>query len=231
MYDILNRMEEVLYKEKPPRITALRGLQAEEQGDPFKILIGTILSARTRDENTTRTVKRLFSRFKTPEDLASADIDEIKQIIYSIGFYNVKAKRIKQVAQTIVEKFSGHVPSDINKLLELPGVGRKTANCVLVYAFKKPAIPVDVHVHRISNRLGIVSTKTPEQTELELSKLVDDQKLWIKINDTFVMYGQNVCLPVRPNCEVCNLKKFCDYYYKRYKNNNSDDEANWDSSS
>jgi endonuclease-3 len=86
-------------------------------------------------------------------------------------------------------------------------------------------------VHRISNRLGIVSTKTPEQTELELSKLVDDQKLWIKINDTFVMYGQNVCLPVRPNCEVCNLKKFCDYYYKRYKNNNSDDEANWDSSS
>ena len=232
MSDILNKMEQVLYKEKPPRLTALRGLQAEEQGDPFKILIGTILSARTRDENTTRTVKRLFTQFKTPEDLASADIDEIKKIIYSIGFYNVKAKRIKQVAQTIVEKFSGHVPSDINKLLELPGVGRKTANCVLVYAFKKPAIPVDVHVHRISNRLGIVSTKTPEQTELELSKLVDDQKLWIKINDTFVMYGQNVCLPVRPKCEVCNLKKFCNYYYKSHKKNNSDDDAaNWDSSS
>jgi endonuclease-3 len=223
-------MEQVLYKEKPPRLTALRGLQAEEQGDPFKILIGTILSARTRDENTTRTVKRLFTQFKTPEDLASADIDEIKKIIYSIGFYNVKAKRIKQVAQTIVEKFSGHVPSDINKLLELPGVGRKTANCVLVYAFKKPAIPVDVHVHRISNRLGIVSTKTPEQTELELSKLVDNQKLWIKINDTFVMYGQNICLPGRPKCAVCNLKKSCNYYYKSHNNNNSDD-ANWDSSS
>ena len=232
MSDILNKMEQVLYKEKPPRLTALRGLQAEEQGDPFKILIGTILSARTRDENTTRTIKRLFSRFKTPEDLASADIDEIKKIIYSIGFYNVKAKRIKQVAQTIVEKFSGHVPFDINKLLELPGVGRKTANCVLVYAFKKPAIPVDVHVHRISNRLGIVSTKTPEQTELELSKLVDDQKLWIKINDTFVMYGQNICLPVRPKCAVCNLKKFCNYYYKSHKNkNDNDDEPNWDSSS
>ena len=231
MSDILNKMEQVLYKEKPPRLTALRGLQTQEQGDPFKILIGTILSARTRDENTTRTIKRLFSRFKTPEDLASADIDEIKKIIYSIGFYNVKAKRIKQVAQTIVEKFSSHVPSDINKLLELPGVGRKTANCVLVYAFKKPAIPVDVHVHRISNRLGIVSTKTPEQTELELSKLVDDQKLWIKINDTFVMYGQNICLPVRPNCAVCNLKKFCNYYKSHKNKNDNDDGPNWDSSS
>jgi endonuclease III len=219
MSDILNKMEQVLYKEKPPRLTALRGLQTEEQGDPFKILIGTILSARSRDENTTRTVKRLFTRFKTPGELAYADIDEIKKIIYSIGFYNVKAKRIKQVAQTIVEKFSGHVPSDMNKLLDLPGVGRKTANCVLVYAFKKPAIPVDVHVHRISNRLGIVSTKTPEQTELELSKLVDDQKLWIKINDTFVMYGQNICLPMRPNCTACNLKKYCNYYRNKKINN------------
>jgi len=208
---IIKKMEQALNREKPPRLTALRGLQMEEQDDPFKILIGTILSARTRDENTTRVVNKLFARFKTPQDLASADIGEIKKIIHSIGFYNVKAERIKQVSQMLVGKFGGRVPSDIDSLLELPGVGRKTANCVLVYAFDKPAIPVDVHVHRISNRLGLVSTKTPEQTELELSKLVD-RRLWTKVNDTFVMYGQNICLPVRPNCKVCDLKKTCRYY-------------------
>lgn len=211
MADILKKMEDVLYKQKPPRLTALRGLQMEEQGNPFKILIGTILSARTRDENTTRVINELFARFQTPQDLASADIDEIKNIIHSIGFYNIKAERIKQVAQTIVEKFAGRVPSDIDELLELPGVGRKTANCVLVYAFNKPAIPVDIHVHRISNRLGIVNTRTPEQTELELSETVD-MSLWTKVNDTFVMYGQNICLPVRPNCAICDLKKTCKYY-------------------
>jgi endonuclease-3 len=204
-------MEETLYREKPPRLTALRGLQMEEQGDPFKILIGTILSARTRDENTTRVVNKLFSIYSTPEALAKADIRDIKKIIHSIGFYNVKAARIKQVAQEIVNKFSGKVPSDIDKLLELPGVGRKTANCVLVYAFDKPAIPVDVHVHRISNRLGLVDTKTPEQTEQELLKIVD-KRLWTKVNDTFVMYGQNICLPIKPNCKVCGLKKVCRYY-------------------
>ncbi|NWG37918.1 MAG: endonuclease III [Nitrososphaera sp.] len=204
-------MEETLHREKPPRLTALRGLQMEEHGDPFKILVGTILSARSRDENTTKVVNRLFAVYNTPEALAKADIREIKKIIHSIGFYNVKAARIKQVAREIVDKFAGKVPSDIDKLLELPGVGRKTANCVLVYAFDKPAIPVDVHVHRISNRLGLVSTKTPEQTEQELLKIVD-RKLWTKVNDTFVMYGQNICLPVRPNCRACDLKRTCRYY-------------------
>jgi endonuclease-3 len=103
------------------------------------------------------------------------------------------------------------VPSDIDKLLELPGVGRKTANCVLVYAFDKPAIPVDIHVHRISNRLGLVDTKTPEKTEEELARLVD-RRLWTKVNDTFVMYGQNICLPIKPNCPACDLKEMCRYY-------------------
>jgi len=208
---MLKKMEETLHREKPPRLTALRGLQMEEHGDPFKILIGTILSARSRDENTTKVVNRLFSVYSTPEALANADIRDVKKIIHSIGFYNVKAARIKQVAREIVDRFAGKVPSDIDKLLELPGVGRKTANCVLVYAFDKPAIPVDIHVHRISNRLGIVETKTPEQTEQELLKLVD-RKLWTKVNDTFVMYGQNICLPVRPNCKACDLKKVCRYY-------------------
>lgn len=208
---ILDRMEKALAREKPPRMTALRGLQTEEQGDPFKILIGTMLSARTRDESTTRVVNKLFARFGTPGELASADVREIKRLIHSIGFYNVKAARIKQVAQIIAGRFRGKVPSDMDRLLELPGVGRKTANCVLVYAFDKPAIPVDVHVHRISNRLGIVTTKTPEQTEEELRKTVD-KKLWTKVNDTFVMYGQNICLPSRPNCQACDLKKACRYF-------------------
>jgi endonuclease III len=211
---IIIKMEKALNHEKPPRFTALRGLQMEEQDDPFKILIGTILSARTRDENTTRVVNKLFARFKTPQDIALADIDEIKKIIHSIGFYNVKAARIKQLSQILISCFGGQVPSNIDSLLELPGVGRKTANCVLVYAFDKPAIPVDVHVHRISNRLGLVTTKTPEQTEEELGKLLE-RRLWTKVNDTFVMYGQNICLPVRPNCKACDLKKICRYYSTR----------------
>jgi endonuclease-3 len=212
MGTIMKKMERVLNREKPRRLTALRGLQMEEQDDPFKILIGTILSARTRDENTTKVVNKLFARFKTPGDIASADIDKIKEIIHSIGFYNIKAERIKKVSQVIVTKFSGQVPDDIDSLLKLPGVGRKTANCVLVYAFNKPAIPVDVHVHRISNRLGLVNTKMAEQTELELSKIVD-KRLWTRVNDTFVMYGQNICLPVKPICRVCDLKTICKYYY------------------
>jgi endonuclease-3 len=210
---ILKKMERVLRREKKlQRLTALSGLQMEEQDDPFKILIGTILSARTRDENTTKVVKKLFARFETPDDIASADIEEIKKLIRSIGFYNVKAERIKQVSQIIVNKFGGRVPDDIDSLLELPGVGRKTANCVLVYAFNKPAIPVDVHVHRISNRLGLVDTRTVKQTELELNKMVD-RHLWTTVNNTFVMYGQNVCLPVKPICKICNLKGICKYYH------------------
>ncbi len=211
MKTILLKMERSLRREKPPRLTALRGLQLEESGDPFKILIGTILSARTRDENTTKVVRRLFARFSTPHDLASADIDQIKKIIHSIGFYNVKAGRIKRVSQTLVDEHGGVVPSDLEDLLKLPGVGRKTANCVLVYAFDKPAIPVDIHVHRISNRLGLVSTRTPEQTEFDLVKKVD-KKLWTKVNDTFVTYGQNICLPIKPNCGVCGLRDACKYY-------------------
>ena len=211
MSTIIKKMKRTLNRGKLRRLTALRRLQMEEGEDPFKILIGTILSARTRDENTTKIVKELFTRFKTSDDIVSADIDEIKEIIHSIGFYNVKATRIKQVSQIIVNKFGGQVPDNIDSLLELPGVGRKTANCVLVYAFNKPAIPVDVHVHRISNRLGLVSTKEPEETERELSKDVD-RRLWTIVNDTFVMYGQNICRPVRPLCNLCDLKTICKYY-------------------
>ena len=155
------------------RLTALKELQMEEDNDPFKILIGTILSARSRDENTSKIVRKLFQIYKNARELASADLDDIKSIIRSIGFYNTKAERIKQVSKIIVEKFHGIVPNEIEDLLGLPGVGRKTANCVLVYAFNKPAIPVDIHVHRISNRIGIVKTSNPKKTEEELIKIID----------------------------------------------------------
>jgi endonuclease-3 len=220
MGSIIKKMEKALYGKKPYRLTALKKLQAEECDDPFKILIGTILSSRTRDENTTKVVKALFKRFKNAKELAEGNVEEIKLIIHSIGFYNVKAKRIKEVSQSIVKRFNGQVPSCIENLLELPGVGRKTANCVLVYGFNKPAIPVDTHVHRISNRLGLVNTKTPEKTEIELSNTIN-RKYWLKLNNIFVMYGQNICLPVKPNCKLCRLKKMCKFYHSTTSSSSS----------
>jgi len=216
MGSIIKKMERVLYDKKPYRLTALKQLQEEELGDPFKILIGTILSSRTRDETTTKVVKTLFKRFKNAKELAEGNLEEIKQIIYSIGFYNVKAKRIIEVSQLIVKRFDGKVPNSIEKLLELPGVGRKTANCVLVYGFNKPTIPVDTHVHRISNRIGLVNTKTPEKTEIELNNIIN-KKYWLRLNNIFVMYGQNICLPMAPKCELCELKKMCKFYHANAK--------------
>jgi endonuclease III len=210
---IIEKMEQVLHRENQlPRLTALKMLQLEEQGNPFKILIGTILSARTRDENTTKAVSNLFKKFKNAKELADANLAEIRVMIRNVGFYNVKARTIKKVSQLLVEKFNGDVPHNIDHLLQLPGVGRKTANCVLVYGFNKPAIPVDIHVHRISNRIGLVNTKTPEKTEIELSRIIS-KKYWLEVNHTFVMYGQNICLPIKPNCKICELKKICKFYH------------------
>ncbi|HXG74536.1 MAG TPA: endonuclease III [Candidatus Nitrosotenuis sp.] len=211
---ILRGMIQTMNEVRPPRMTALRQLHDVEQGDPFAILIGTILSARTKDENTTRVVRELFSKYKTPQALASAKVKDVERIIKPIGFYHVKSRRIIDVAKIIHTKYGGVVPDNLDALVGLPGVGRKTANCVLVYAFEKPAIPVDVHVHRISNRIGLVKTKTPEETEFELMKKIP-KKYWLQINDTFVMYGQNICKPVFPMCHVCKIKKLCSYYKTR----------------
>jgi endonuclease-3 len=195
-------------------MTALRELREAENGSPLSILIGTILSARTRDESTSAVVRELFSKYKTARSLAKAKLSDVEKIIKRTGFYHVKAKRIIEVASIIDSKYSGTVPKTIDELISLPGVGRKTANCVLVYAFDEPAIPVDTHVHRISNRLGLVKTKIPEDTEMELMKKIP-KKYWIRINDTFVMYGQNICKPISPMCSVCQIKKECNYYKTR----------------
>jgi endonuclease-3 len=206
-------MQSTLKDNNLVRPTALKNLQIQEDGDPFKILIGTILSARTRDEVTTAVIKALFSRFKDPDEISRANLSDIKKLIQKIGFYNVKASRLKEVSQLIIKKYNGEVPSNLDDLLTLPGVGRKTANCVLVYGFKKPAIPVDIHVHRISNRIGIVNTRNPEETENVLQKSID-KKYWIRVNETFVTFGQNICLPIKPKCNVCQLTKMCKYYSK-----------------
>mgnify|MGYP003295716900 CR=1 FL=1 len=212
---IISLMQSTLRNNNLVRATALKNLQTQEDGDPYKILIGTILSARTRDETTTNVIKMLFSKFKNPEELSRANLKEIKELIQKIGFYNVKAARIKEVSKILVEKYNSKVPPNLEDLLSFPGVGRKTANCVLVYGFRKPAIPVDVHVHRISNRIGIVKTKKPEETEIVLQESID-RKHWIAVNETFVVFGQNICLPIKPKCNVCRLTKLCKYY----KNNN-----------
>ena len=211
MEKILSGMMKTMNSVKPPRMTALRELHEAETGGPFSILIGTILSARTKDESTTKVVKSLFLKYKNAKELANAKLKDVEKIIKPIGFYHVKSKRIIEVSQIIQSQYDGIVPDDLDTLIKLPGVGRKTANCVLVYAYEKPAIPVDIHVHRISNRLGLVDTKTPEDTEQELMKKIP-KKYWIEINDTFVMYGQNICKPINPMCDVCKIKKNCKYY-------------------
>lgn len=208
---ILRDIAKMVRESKDPRATALAELKDSEEGDPFRILIGTILSQRTRDERTTLATERLFGRFKGPEELARANVSEVRELIKPAGFYNMKSKSIIKVAKQLVEEFGGEVPSDIDALMSLPSVGRKTANCVLVYGFDKPAIPVDTHVHRISNRLGLVETKTPEETEARLVETVP-RRYWLRINDLFVRFGQTTCKPVGPKCGECTLTAQCRYY-------------------
>ena len=179
--------------------------------DPYKVLIRTILSQRTRDENTDQATENLFNKYGDIYEVAQAPIDDVKKLIKPAGFYNVKAARIQEVSQILIDNYGAVVPDTVDELVKLPGVGRKTANCVMVFAFELPAIPVDTHVHRISNRLGLVDTNNPDQTEIELTKIAP-KELWIKLNDLMVQFGQNICKPVSPQCEACPCCDICDYY-------------------
>ena len=181
-----------------------------KHNDPFQVLISTILSARTRDENTMKASMNLFSKYPNAESLSNAKVSSVKQLIKPAGFYNVKSKRIIAVSKIIKNQYAGNVPDDFEELIRLPSVGRKTANCVLVYGFGKPAIPVDTHVHRISNRIGIVTTNTPDETEIHLSKILN-KKNWLEINPLFVQFGQNICKPISPSCNKCELNSICHY--------------------
>ena len=177
-----------------------------QTNDPFKVLVATILSARTKDETTVKVCERLFSKVKDFRDFDKLKQSEIEELIYPVGFYRNKAKSLKKLPAKIKE-LKG-IPRNIDDLLKLPGVGRKTANLVLVNAFDKDAIGVDVHVHRISNRLGYVKTKNPEETEKALRKKLP-RRYWKDINRLFVMLGQNICKPVSPYCSKCPINKYC----------------------
>jgi endonuclease-3 len=201
----------MVYGSDDKRATALARLQETEGSDPFRILISTILSHRTRDENTTRATENLFSRYRTPSQLAAADPEVVRGLIRPAGYYNVKTRNIITASKQLMEQFEGKVPDNEEDLLKLRAVGRKTANCVLVYAFNKPAIPVDTHVHRISNRLGLVNTKKPEETEAELTRTVP-KRYWLDLNDLFVRFGQTTCKPIGPRCVSCSLAGGCRYY-------------------
>ena len=196
--------------------TALQEISDSTNGDPFRVLISTILSQRTKDRVTALASTRLFAKYPRPIQLSRADPRTIARLIKPVGFYKTKARAIKRVSRIILEKYNGRVPDQMNELLELPSVGRKTANCVLVYGFKRPAIPVDTHVHRIFNRLGVVKTRTPEETEEGLTRMVD-RKDWLPLNEVFVKFGQLICKPVGPKCSVCPLNDRCEWYRENYR--------------
>ncbi|MGL4563244.1 MAG: endonuclease III domain-containing protein [Brevinema sp.] len=175
---------------------------------PFKILIATILSLRTKDETTGPASRRLFDIADNPEKMLSLTITKIEELIYPVGFYKNKAKQIKKISQILLDVYNGSVPDDLDLLLELPGVGRKTANLVLSVAFDKPAVCVDVHVHRISNRWGFCTTKTPEETEFYIRDHVS-QELWSQFNRPMVALGQVICRPISPKCVQCPIQLYC----------------------
>lgn len=176
--------------------------------DPYLVLIACILSLRTNDKTTYPATLRMLKLGRTPADFAKCDVKELENAIYPVGFYANKAQQIVELSKEIVEKMDGKVPDTIEELIKFKGVGRKTANLVVARGFNKPAICVDVHVHRIFNRLGYVKTKTPEETEFALREKLP-VKYWIDINTLIVTHGQNVCKPQKPNCKVCPVKDYC----------------------
>lgn len=176
--------------------------------DPFKVLISCLLSLRTKDNVTSAASERLFRLADTPDAMLKLETSDIQGAIYPVGFYRTKSARIKEICRALIEEYGRNVPDDIDTLLKLPGVGRKTANLVVTLGYGKPGICVDTHVHRITNRWGYVRTKTPIETEFALRKILP-KKYWLIINDVLVTYGQNVCTPVLPKCSICKVYWYC----------------------
>lgn len=196
---------EILKKEYKDRLTTLEDSSFK---DPFQILISCILSLRTRDKTTDEASKRLFSIAKRPEDVLKLTREEIEKVIHPVGFYRKKADTIYEISLRLVEEYNSSVPDTIDELLKFKGVGRKTANIVITHAYHKPGIAVDTHVHRISNRLGLVSTKNPEETEFALRNVIP-KEYWISLNSLFVIHGQTICTPLSPKCSKCIIKEYC----------------------
>ncbi len=185
------------------------GVVAEKTRDPFQILISCVLSLRTQDGTTAAASARLFAVANTPAGLAALPVERVEQLIYPVGFYRVKARNIREISKQLIRQYDGRVPDEIDTLLQLPGVGRKTANLVVTIGYNRYGICVDTHVHRITNRWGYVSTSTPEKTEFALREKLP-RKHWKIINDLLVTYGQNLCRPIGPRCSECKLSPYCE---------------------
>ncbi len=186
----------------------------EDIQDPFIVLIACILSLRTNDRTTYPATMRMLELGKTPKDFLNVKLEDLEKAIYPVGFYKNKAKQILDISYELYHKYNSIVPKEIEELIKFKGVGRKTANLVQSKGYNLPSICVDVHVHRISNRLGIVKTNNPEETEFDLKSNLP-KEYWSDINTLFVTLGQNVCKPITPNCCICNLQKYCEYYKKK----------------
>ena len=201
---VLGRLKKEVKKWDVPIINFM----AASTGDPFKVLVSTILSLRTKDETTAEAAKRLFAKAATPEEILKLGSARVGKLIYPVGFYNVKSKKIIKLCRKLIEEYDSVVPDDLEELLKFDGVGRKTANLVITAGYNKPGVCVDIHVHRISNRVGYINTKTPEQTEMELRKKLP-MRYWIDYNYLLVSFGQHLCRPVSPFCSICPVEKYC----------------------
>jgi endonuclease III len=204
-FDEMIKILKTYLREDVPVVTRI---SKSEQGSPFLILVSTLLSLRTKDETTDKAMERLIKRAQTPGDILGLSDEKLEKIIYPVGFYRNKAKTLKNVSRIILEQYGGKVPDSLDELLTIKGVGRKTANLVVTEAYGKPGICVDTHVHRISNRLGIVSTKNPYNTEEELRKVLP-QQYWIVYNTLLVAFGRRTCQPVSPRCSHCPISHIC----------------------
>lgn len=180
----------------------------QHKNNPFRVLVCGVLSTRTKDELTYKVCEKFFKVVKKPQDLNDLSVEDIEKLIYPVGFYRMKAKYLKQIGEILTEKYKGKVPDSLQELLKLPGVGRKVANLVLSKGYGKPAIVVDIHVHRIVNRWGLLKTKKPEETEKELMNVIP-KKYWKEINYLLVAFGQTICTPQKPKCEKCPIEKLC----------------------
>jgi endonuclease-3 len=185
--------------------------EVSRKRSPFEVLVSCIISLRTKDAVTREASRRLFSLARTPRGMLALSSRQIERAIYPAGFYRTKARTIKALCRVLLERHGGKVPDTEEELLALPGVGRKTCNIVLVYAYGRDALPIDTHCHRIPNRLGWVKTKRPEETEFALREILP-RAYWQDFNDIFVTFGQNICTPVRPRCPACPVTRFCAYY-------------------
>ncbi|MCX5803170.1 MAG: endonuclease III [Proteobacteria bacterium] len=201
-------MIEILKTNFEDKVPAVTKISKKEKGNPFLVLIGTLLSLRTKDELTDKVMERLMQKARTPEEILKLPVEELQKLIYPVGFYRNKSMVLKNVSKIIIENYNGRVPDTIDELLKIKGIGRKTANLVVTEGYNKLGICVDTHVHRISNRIGIVMTKTPYKTEDVLRKVLP-KKYWIIYNMLLVSFGRNICKPVSPLCSKCPIPHLC----------------------